>query len=191
MNSELPDFLGHLVGDFLRAGDRFFRLPCLRVRPFVRGGGNLRGELFEVLDFFGDRAERADFNDLAHRAVIENERQGAENRAERDAGGGDDFPVANRVRRFGRKNMRSAAAARRRAKTAIWEPSNFRVVHRASFGEKRGERKQTPSLSPRLTARRHKSFGACAPASSSIRRPAATRPGIFAVSSTPSARNAR
>jgi hypothetical protein len=72
----------------------------------------LRGELFEVLDFFGDGAERAGFDDFARRAVIQDERQRAENRAERDAGGGsDDFPAANRVRRLLDEENTAAASS--------------------------------------------------------------------------------
>ena len=46
----------------------------------------MRGEPFEILDFFGHRAERVDFKRLAHGAIIENERHRAQDGAERDTG---------------------------------------------------------------------------------------------------------
>ena len=63
--------------------------------PFVGGGGDERGDPFEILNPVGHRAERVDFKRLAHRAVIEDERDHAQNGAERDTAGGD-FPVADR-----------------------------------------------------------------------------------------------
>ena len=133
---ELPDFPRHFLGDFVRAIGNFFGLR-LDVQPFVRRGGNLRGERFEVLDFFADGAERAGFDDPDDGAVIQNERQRAEHRAERDAGGGcDDFPAANRVRRVldekirGRQQQRVAEQKRPFGNRPV-----FRVVHAASFGK--------------------------------------------------------
>ena len=97
---KLPDLLGHLVGNLLRADGGFFSLR-LRVCPFVRGGVDLRGEFFEVLDFFCNRAERAGFNNFDNRAVIQDEGHRAKNCTKRDTRrGGDGFPPANRVRRL-------------------------------------------------------------------------------------------
>jgi len=103
---KFPDFPGHLVGYLPRAGGSFFGLR-LRVRPFVRGGGDLGGQFFEVLDLFADGAERAGLNDLDDGPIIENERHHAENHAERDARpGGDNLPVADRVRRLLHQKIR-------------------------------------------------------------------------------------
>ena len=107
------------------------------VQPFVRGGVDLRGELFEVLDFFADGAERAGFNHFDNRAVIQNERHRAEHRAERDARrGGDDFPAANRMRRVLDEKIRRREQQRvAEQKRPLGNRPVFRVVHAASFGK--------------------------------------------------------
>ena len=140
---KLPDLPGHLVGNFLRAGGGFFSLR-LGGGPFVRRGGDLRGELFEVLNFFGDGTERACLDDLDDGAVVENERQRAEHRTERHAGGsGEGFPPANRVGRVldetGRRRQQQRVAEQKRP---FGNRPMFRVVHAASFGKIRRRRKQ-------------------------------------------------
>jgi len=147
MNSENSRTSRHLVGYFLRAGGGCFGLR-LRVRPFVRRGVDLRGELFEMLDFFGNGAERAGFNDFDNGAVIQNERQRAEHRAERDAGrGGDDFPAANRVRRLldqkirGREQQRVAEQKRPFGTVQCFESFTLPVSEKCA-----AKRKQTRRL---------------------------------------------
>ena len=146
---KFPDFFGHLFGDFLRAAGDFFGLR-LNIQPFIRGGGDLRGEFFEVLDFLRNGAERAGFNDFDNGAVIQNERQRAEQRAERDARrGGDDFPAANRMRRLrDEKIRRGEQQSRRRAEMAIWGPSSVSSRSRCQFRKKpsRAQAKRSAAL---------------------------------------------
>ena len=103
-------------------------------------------------------AERAGFNDFDNGAVIQNERHRAENRAERDArGGGDNFPAANRMRRLlDQNNTPPRAAARRRAKTAIWEPSSVSSRSRCQFRKKSLAAQAKALLYARLMARAEK-----------------------------------
>ena len=141
---KLLDFFGHFDGDFVRAVGNLFGLR-LDVQPFTRGGTDLRGELFQVLDFFGNGAERAGINDSDNRAVIEDERQRAEHRAERDAGGGgDDFPSANRMwRPLDEKIRRREQQRVAEQKRPLGNRPMFRVVHAASLGKKWRRRKKS------------------------------------------------
>ena len=127
--AESNDFTGHPVGDGLGRHGGFFRLSLdgfLDAGPLAGGGRDLSGEFFEVLNLFGNRAERVDFQGLAHRPIIENERQGADHRAERSGGKtSKDFPFGDWVRRFpddiiSEREQQHVADQ----KKATWEPSN-------------------------------------------------------------------
>jgi len=102
-----------------------------------------RDELDHVLAGL-DAAKRAGFDDFDNGAVIQNERQRAEHRAERDARGrGDDFPPANRMRRLLDEKIRRREQQRvAEQKRPFGNRPVFRVVHAASFGKIRRGRKQ-------------------------------------------------
>ena len=101
---ELADFRGHALGDFRSGGNGFFRVAFgvfLDQRPLVGGTGDLRGIFFQILQLFGDCAEGVDLDQLSGGAIIQNERQAAEQRAERDAAGGNaDFQIRDRMCRL-------------------------------------------------------------------------------------------
>ena len=92
----------HAVGDFSGGGGGFFRVALggfLHARPLVGGGGDLGGDAFQVLNFFGNFADGVNLNDFSRRLKIQKIRHAREQRAECDAAGGDiNFRVRNRMR---------------------------------------------------------------------------------------------
>ena len=95
---KFADFGAHFLGDLFGPGGGFLGLALDGV-PLIRGGADLRGELFQILNFVSHRPEGVDLDGRAHGAVIQQKRQNPQSRTE---GGGsearENFPFGNWMR---------------------------------------------------------------------------------------------